>query len=333
MARQARIDAAGLLHHVMIRGIERRNIFRDDGDRNNFIERLALLLPETGTICYAWSLMPNHAHLLLRSGPNGITTLMRRLLTGYAVTFNRGHHRTGRLFQNRYKSIICQEDAYLRELVRYIHLNPLRTKIVLTLSDLDRFAYSGHSALMNRKKRSWQDTDYILRLFGDDIEEGRKRYRAFVDAGLDQGRREDLSGGGLIRSIGGWSLLKNTRARGDQRILGDSGFVLKTLKDADERLEQVTALRARGYTLDMLADKVASFCNLDRSDILSKGRRKERVTARSLFCYLAASRLRTSITDLARLIGMAPSAISYAVTRGKAIAEELNFVDEELLKK
>jgi len=166
MPRQARLDAAGVLHHIMIRGIEKRNIFRNDRDRNDLLDRLASLLPETKTICYAWAFIPNHAHFLLRSGPSGIAFLMRKLLTGYVVSFNHRHHRTGQLFQNRYKSIICQEDAYFTELVRYIHLNPLRAKVVSTLAELDRFAYSGHSAVMEIKERSWQDTDYVLRFFG-----------------------------------------------------------------------------------------------------------------------------------------------------------------------
>jgi len=126
MPRVARLDTPGLLHHVMIRGIERRKIFNDDKDRENFIERLSILLPQTKTQCYAWSFLSNHAHFLLRSGPAGIAAVMRRLLTGYAVSYNRRHKRHGQLFQNRYKSIICQEDAYLQELVRYIHFHPVK---------------------------------------------------------------------------------------------------------------------------------------------------------------------------------------------------------------
>ncbi|MBW2138846.1 MAG: transposase, partial [Deltaproteobacteria bacterium] len=136
MPRIARLDTPGLLHHIMIRGIERRRIFNDDKDRENFIERLSVLLPETKNKCYAWSFLPNHAHFLLRSGPGGIAGLMRRLLTGYAVSYNQRHKRHGPLFQNRYKSIVCQEDSYLQELVRYIHLNPLRAKIVADLKEL-----------------------------------------------------------------------------------------------------------------------------------------------------------------------------------------------------
>ncbi len=139
MPRLARLDAPGVLHHIIIRGIERRKIFRDDKDKNNFTDRLSILLPKTQTACYAWALLSNHAHFLFRSGSAGISTLMRRLLTGYAIYFNRKYRRHGQLFQNRYKSIICQEDIYFKELVRYIHLNPLRAKIVSDIKGLNKY--------------------------------------------------------------------------------------------------------------------------------------------------------------------------------------------------
>ena len=136
MPRQGRIDAPGAVHHIMVRGIERRKIFRDNKDKDNFVERLGDIIKDTSTSCYAWSLLSNHVHLLLRTGDHPIATVMRRLLTGYAVTFNRRFRRHGQLFQNRYKSILCQEDPYFIELVRYIHLNPLRANIAENYSSL-----------------------------------------------------------------------------------------------------------------------------------------------------------------------------------------------------
>ena len=138
MPRQARIDAPTALHHVIIRGIERSEIFSDDEDRKNFLKRLALVLTETETPCYAWVLMSNHAHFLLRTGMAPLAGVMKRVLTGYAQQYNRRHERVGHLFQNRYKSILCEEDAYCLELVRYIHLNPVRAGIVKTLEQLAR---------------------------------------------------------------------------------------------------------------------------------------------------------------------------------------------------
>jgi REP element-mobilizing transposase RayT len=230
MPRRARIDATGALQHVIARGIDRRKIFTDNSDRDNFLDRLDTILSDTHTVCYAWALLPNHFHLLLRTGTVPLSTVMRRLLTGYAVTFNFRHRRHGHLFQNRFKSILCQEDTYLMELVRYIHLNPLRAKIVPSLTDLDQYAYSGHSAILGKHKRAWQDTDYILKFYAKTVIVARRRYREYVNKGIVQGRRPELVGGGLVRSAGGWSALKTMRQLGfqqkaDERILGDGDFV------------------------------------------------------------------------------------------------------------
>ena len=150
MLRLARLDAPGVLHHIIIRGIERRDIFINDADRDDMIGRLAKLIPVTGTACYAWAFLGNHAHFLFRTGNVPLSTLMRRLITGYAVGFNRRHQRIGHLFQNRYKSIVCQEEVYLKELLRYIHLYPLRAGIVSNVSQLAKYPYCGHSAIIGK---------------------------------------------------------------------------------------------------------------------------------------------------------------------------------------
>jgi len=208
MPRRSRIDAPGALHHVMVRGIERGLIFKDDEDRDNFLTRLGAILKETGTRCYAWALLGNHAHLLLKTGNVPIATVMRRLLTGYAVTHNRRHRRSGHLFQNRYKSILCQEDAYFQELVRYIHLNPLRALVVESLQELDAYKYAGHSVILGKCDREWQDAKCVLKLFDESVNPARLRYRQFVQEGVARGKREDLTGGGLIRSYGSWDSIK-----------------------------------------------------------------------------------------------------------------------------
>lgn len=123
---------------MMVRGLDRQAIFRGDPDRVDFVARLAVLAEERGFTVYAWALLPNHAHLLVRTGVRPLARAMRSLLTGYAGGFNRRNRRTGHLFQNRYKSIVVEEEAYLLELVRYLHLNPLRTTVVPDLRALDR---------------------------------------------------------------------------------------------------------------------------------------------------------------------------------------------------
>lgn len=328
MPRSARIDAPGVLHHVIIRGIERRKIFRDRTDRNDFVDRLSHLIPETQTICYAWVLMDNHAHFLFRSGPGGIIRLMRRLLTGYAVSFNRRHKRHGQLFQNRYKSIICQEDSYFKELVRYIHLNPVRAKLVADLTALKRYAFCGHSVLMGKRTCTWQDDHYVLTYFADTVTAARRRYSAYMKAGMEQGRRPELVGGGLVRSLGGWSALKKMRLRGmdrikgDQRILGDSSFVLSILEQADQRLERAEELKQRGIDLEKIADKVAGIYHIKPVEIFMKSRIKRRADARGLYCYWAVNELGISLSELATRLKMTPAGVGYSVQRGESIVHK-----------
>jgi len=329
MPRQARLDAPGILHHVIIRGIERRYIFKDDQDRQDLLDRLETLLSETRISCYAWALMSNHAHFLFRTGDVPLSTLMRRLLTGYVVRFNRRHRRHGQLFQNRYKSIICQDDLYLRELVRYIHLNPIRAKIVSGLSALDTFKYSGHSALMGKKIRKWQDTKYVLGCFGKTIRQARKHYRTYVEKAIDQGRRPELVSGGLIRSLGGWKALKKTRKKerikSDQRILGESEFVSEVLKQADEQYERYYELRTKGYSLKTVEERVCEIYELHLDDIYSKTRVKAIADARALLCYWAVDHLGYKLTDMAKRFGMTGPGVGYAVRRGRKIAEDNRF--------
>jgi REP element-mobilizing transposase RayT len=325
MPRKARIDAPGALHHVIFRGIERRKIFRDNKDRDNFLERLGTVLSGTETPCFAWSLMPNHVHLLLKTGYAPIATVMRRLLTGHAAYFNRRHRRHGKLFQNRYKSILCQEDAYLLELVRYIHLNPVRAKLVLDLNSLEKWAYSGHSTLVGKRENPWQDSEYVLRLFGESLSAARKKYREYVEKGVDQGKKPELTGGGLIRSMGGWAaakMLRNTtRMKSDERILGDGDFVEGVLKAAEEQLESRYTLKAKGYDLVKIAQRVAELSGIEPDRIWSKGKHPETVQARSVLCFWACSELGMKTTELAETLKMAQPSVSQSVRRGEMLCK------------
>ncbi len=332
MPRQSRIDAPGALHHLIIRGIEKKAIFRDDQDRDNFLSRLGNILLQTSTPCYAWALLPNHVHLLLRSGLVPIATVMRRLLTGYAQEFNRRHHRHGQLFQNRYKSILCQEDPYLLELVRYIHLNPLRAGLVKDLGDLASYRYGGHGVLMGRSEQKWQDKDYVLSLFGKTERQGRKEYESFMAKGANQGRRPDLVGGGLLRSVGGWSSLKanwlkGLRIKGDERILGSEDFVERVLRDAKEELEQRTRFKRLGFNWDVLLGKVAEHCDVQRSSLTDRGKQRGAVKARSILSYLAVRRLGMSVKEVGAKLNLTPSAVSKLVTRGQGMADESGIQD------
>jgi REP element-mobilizing transposase RayT len=176
----------------MARGIEGRAIFVGAGDYEDFLERLAKGLEQCPGQVLGWALMPNHFHLLVRAGGKGISSLMQRVMTGYAVSFNRRHRRAGHLFQNRYKSIVCEEEPYLLELVRYIHLNPLRGKVVKDFRALKSYPYSGHSVVMGTRKRPWQETEEVLGRFSKKEATARRLYERFVGEGIKAGRRPEL---------------------------------------------------------------------------------------------------------------------------------------------
>ena len=322
MPRQARLDAPQTLHHVIIRGIEKRNIVMDQRDRKDFVFRLGKLAIETDTAIYAWALLDNHAHLLLRSSEFGLSNFMRRLLTGYAINYNRRHRRHGHLFQNRYKSIVCEEDSYFRELVRYIHLNPLRAHIVGSLAELDRYMWSGHSVLMDKIDNDWQNRDYVLRWFGRKQGEAKKAYHAYVQKGIGQGRRPELVGGGLIRSLGGWSQVKSMRQApnrqlSDQRILGTGEFVDQLLKEAELRIKYQFTEKERILHAEEFIQEVCRKEDVNIHEIRSGSRRKHITRIRSEIAIKLVKYYGISLAETARSLGVSTSAVSKIVSKSE----------------
>ena len=260
MPRQARLDSPGTLHHVMIRGINKRRIVDDDQDRRDFVRRLGLLAEETRTPIYAWALMTNHAHLLLCSGAQGLAKFMRRLLTGYAVSYNLRHRRSGHLFQNRYKSFVCDGDSYFTELVRYIHLNPLRVGLVADLKQLEKYPYGGHATILGTVLNSWQDRDSVLAQFAKREGDAKEAYRRYVGEGVSLGRQPELVGGVRSRAGNEWFAVRSQHERADrgstdERILGDGNFVERILKETDARtMRQSTSKKTKRYAERVVAE-------------------------------------------------------------------------------
>lgn len=298
MPRAARIDIPGVLYHVISRGIERRDIFLDDDDRHLFVQRLSSLIDTTSTFCIAWSLIPNHFHLLLRTSDVKLATFMRRLLTGYAVVFNLRHNRSGHLFQNRYKSIICQEEEYLLELVRYIHLNPVRAGIVSSLEKLACYPWCGHAVLMGKQEMKGQDTESVLRMFGTTVPRARRGYKAFVVDGIPQGRRNDLVG---------------RLPEGGSRILGDEEF------SEEIRVREAVVDRIEARTpIDVIANNTAAIFGIPVRAISAGGRRVATVKARTMVCFQALEE-GYSVTHIARYLGLSRNGVMIAAKRHGAL--------------
>lgn len=312
MPRKARIDMPGLLQHVIVRGIERRDIFLDDDDRRIFVGRFSSLLEETDTDCFAWALLSNHFHLLLRCNSIELSRFMRRLLTGYAVNFNHRHKRSGHLFQNRYKSIICEEEAYLLELIRYIHLNPLRAKIVSDLESLEAYLWSGHAVLMGKEKLPGQVVDEVLLLFGEKLSEARRNYRQFVADGISLGKRPELVGGGLRRSQKASGIQGEIESY-DDRVLGSGSFVEALQRDAS--LQTISPQ----LTLPAVQKVVCKLFKIEPDSILQRTRMNSASEARALFCHIAVTLIGSKGTEVGRFLGMGPSGVSRAVIRGGQI--------------
>jgi len=215
----------------------------------------------------------------------------------------------------------------LLELVRYIHLNPIRAGIVDDVMLLRDYRWSGHSAVMGRAELEWQDAAYVLAFFGEKQKEARAGYAAFVAKGIDDGRRPDLTGGGLVRSVGGWKALRELRReglriKGDERILGGSEFVLDVLKAADEELEARTRAHKKGISVSALSARIAQHYGIDTDDLRSASKSRAVVRARSAVCYLAIRRFGATAVGLAAELNISPSAVSKSVVRGRKVVRE-----------
>lgn len=304
----------------MARGIERCRIFRGSEDYGDFLARLGTILQGAQVRCYAWALLPNHFHLLLRSGEVPLSRVMRSLMTGYAVAFNRRHRRKGHLFQNRYKSVICEEDPYLLELVRYIHLNPLRAGLVRDVSGLEDYRWTGHSVLMGRQSSGFQEVEDLLGRFSGRGGHARENYRRFVEEGMKEKKRLDFEGGGLGRSLalhggdGGKGALRKGEVH-DDRILGRGDFVEEVIRKTGSTLP-VKRFRIPIYEL---AERVLGRLKVEPDDLFS-GRRKGEVSrARALVSYLAVHEMGYHFAEVGEALRVHPVTVARCLERGKEV--------------
>ncbi|MGH7859211.1 MAG: transposase [Candidatus Binatia bacterium] len=294
------------------RGIERRPIFLDDDDREDFLERLGRLVDRNALTVYAWALMTNHFHLLVRTGAVPLERAMRSLLAGYATRFNRRHERAGHLFQNRYKSTLCEDEPYFLKLVQYIHLNPVPS-VVPHLAALADYAYTGHSVLLGRTTRVWQDTETVLGRFAESPAAARLLYEEFMGQGA-LGARPELEGGGIVRGASGYVHVRKLR-KGRERFSSDER-VLATRRFVDRTLEELREPPGVRLTQEELINLVCDALGIARELLAAEGRPRAASRARRGIAYLWTVRLGGSGRAIAARLGLSPASVYEAANRG-----------------
>jgi hypothetical protein len=184
---------------------------------------------------------------------------------------------------------------------------------------------------MGKIDYDWQETKYVFSYFGKSIKEARKGYYSYLKEGMNQGRRPELVGGGLIRSLGGWleakklKLKGQDRIKGDERILGDSDFVMAVLLEANERMDRRYESKSRGVTVESLEQRVLKIYQIGKEELYSKSRQKVRAEARSVLCYWAVRELGLEGTSLAKRLNMSQPGVAYAIKKGEKIVKENDF--------
>ena len=317
MARKARIEIEGGLYHIITRGNNRQRIFGSHEDYSQMLRLLEAQKARLPFYLYAYCLMPNHIHLLVERQKDPISRIMLRLLTGYSQYHNRRYRKVGHLLQGRYKAILCQADQYLAELVRYIHLNPVRAKLARRPED---YPYSSHRAYLGLDETGLVDVQPVLRGFGARKQLARETYQKFVRAGMKLGHQEEF-----YQAEGG-------------RVLGSEEFVDSTI----HRIGETGALAARarkrtGDDLDLrkLVEVVELATGMRRRDFCGPGKSARIMLVKEALVYVGREAGATNAA-LAKEMGLESSAVSrrYEAARKKmAESEQMSALVREVRRK
>ncbi len=265
--------------------------------------------------------MSNHYHLVVRTSDQDLWVLMKPLNTSYARYHKKKYKRDGPLFRDRYKSILTQDQNYIEELVRYVHLNPVRSGICKGLDDLDGYPWSGHSVLMGRKKRLVQDCETVLRRFGIDNKSARIAYRAFLQDGLDKDENDDV----LLRLVRDSNNGKQLGRQAGCWVIGDDDFVKSVLTQAEDSRIRVSRFEKEGRNLDGVAIKVAQKFQVSIETLKRRCRGGIGSDARKIFVYSAVAQFRAPSNIVAEYCGVGLAAVSAMAREGAIIAKIHNF--------
>jgi len=262
--------------------------------------------------------MPNHYHLVIRTGQYDLWRTMKPLNMRYAQYHGDKYGRRGPLFMDRYKSIATQDQNYVQELVRYVHLNPLRSGMCKTLDDLDRYDWTGHSALMGNRSNGFQDTSSVLNRFGADVDGSRTCYRDFLDSGLKKGGGDNDELLSLVRASNA-GVEKGRDAR--LWVIGDPAFIKKAVHEAHRRRLRIRKWTGAGPDFDPVTKKVCDEFGIDQSGLFIRHRGGPVSMARKAFVWLCVRKLEIPTTAVAEFLKISPGAVSNMIEEGKTIVE------------
>jgi len=284
MGRRPRIFAPGLVYHVIVRGNQRQPTFLSDADYRAYVERLAKYRQKHGMVLWAYCLMPNHVHLLLETTGPPLAKFMQGVQQSYTQYFNRTHRKVGHVFQGRYKAIVCEKERYLVALIRYIHLNCVRAKLV---ARPEQYSYSGHGAYLTGQATTVLDPTPGLEVFG-----GRRAYRQFVEEGIGEGHQGDYY------------------AVEDQRFLGSERFVTQM---REPMLEE--SLRRPTKSLARAVKAVAAALQVDPTLLRGADRSWAASRQRTLVAYVLVRRMGYGVAEVAAQLGRDVTTVSVLLSR------------------
>ncbi len=290
MGRRPRVHFPGALYHVISRGNQRQRVFRDDQDHRRFETLLSEAVKGHALTLYAYVMMPNHFHLLLEVSRAPLSKAMQSLLYRYTYYYNRRYRKIGHLFQGRYKAIVCDRDSYLMELIRYLHLNPVRAGVV---KDPRQYRWSSHGEYLRGRSDHGIAVDQGLKLWGAQRGQALKAYQGFMSDGRGAGHQE------------GYYEVK------EQRYLGDEKFV----EDVHQAVDDQERSRPVRITMADVIQAISADAGVASGVILNKGRGRKESRLRAEAAYVGREVGGIGLTEAAKYLGRDPSTMSLALTR------------------
>jgi len=311
MPRKARIIVPGAVHHVMSRGIDGRPIFRSEKDREKLLLLIEKNIVKSGYLLYAWSFMENHYHLVLRINNYPFKKFAGAINGPYAQYYRTHIETRGSLFQDRPKTVVCQDQNYLQELIRYVHLNPVRAGVIKSLSRLRTYKWTGHSVLWGRQIFVAQNCEDVLRKFSSKVESARIAYEEFCREGL---KNEDDSFSEKLAKV-------NREVEDSQDgacfVIGNSKFIQKVLKEKKEIGNRIGKAAREGVTIDDIAKEVCTSLSVEKKDLFRKTRLGPKAEAKKTVALIAHREYQIPVVQIARYFNVSSQAVSYLLTQAE----------------